>query len=216
MANQDVERDKLFDHEYDGIREYDNPMPGWWVWLFVASIFFSIFYMIWFHFPGPDLKQERSIYGAYDAELAAFAEQLIATYGDLEPTQQTILTYMQDDKAMAGMRSLFKGKCAKCHGADGSGEIGPNLTDDYWINVTKVTDIAEVITNGRLEQGMPVWGEQLAQTQIVLLASYVATLREHPVPGKPPEPNAKKIPPWPTREKVSDDESSASSGEDGS
>jgi cytochrome c oxidase cbb3-type subunit 3 len=200
MDHNDIERDKLFDHDYDGIMEYDNPMPKWWVYLFVASIIYSVAYFAWFHSGDDALQHERGIYGALDAEIAAYAQQLMATYGELEPDQQTILSYMENDVAMKGMAGLFKGKCAQCHNADGSGQVGSNLTDDYWINVTEVTDIAEVLTNGRVAKGMPAWGDQLTSTEIVLLSSYVASLRENPVPGKAPEPNAKQIPPWPEPE----------------
>ena len=84
MDNHDAERDKLFDHDYDGIMEYDNPMPRWWVYLFVASILYSVAYIAWFHSGDENLRYERSIYGALDSEIAAYAEQLMATYGDLE------------------------------------------------------------------------------------------------------------------------------------
>jgi cytochrome c oxidase cbb3-type subunit 3 len=188
-AEPSRERDRVFDHEYDGIREYDNPMPAWWVWIFAASIIFCFPYVMWYH-----LGAGPSIHDGYEGELAAYAAQLLETYGELEPDAPTILSFMDDDVAMAGMASLFKSKCAQCHLADGSGSVGPNLTDDSWINVKTLTDIPNVITTGVDKKGMPRWGDTLTKTQIVLISSYVARLRGHPVPGKAPQ--GEIIPPW--------------------
>jgi cytochrome c oxidase cbb3-type subunit 3 len=96
---------------------------------------------------------------------------------------------------MTGMAGLFRGKCAQCHLADGSGNVGPNLTDDSWINVRTVTDIPKLLQEGVVTKGMPAWGDQLTETQIVLLSSYVAQLSRNPVAGK--EPQGDPIPPWP-------------------
>jgi cytochrome c oxidase cbb3-type subunit 3 len=190
MAQVEQERDKLFDHEYDGIREYDNPMPKWWVYIFIATAIFAYPYIVYYHFgQGPSIQDQLA------AEREAYAQQLLATYGDLQPDEATLLTFMHDDVAMTGMAGLFKGKCAQCHLADGSGSVGPNLTDEAWINVKRITDIAELVTHGRPGKGMPAWGDRLTQTQIVLLSSYVAQLRNNPIPGK--EPQGNPIPPWP-------------------
>ena len=194
MAEQ-AEHDKLFEHEYDGIKEYDNPLPRWWVWMFVGSILIAYPYIFYYHF-GPG----SSVHDALDAEVAAYAEHLMATYGELQPDVPTIVTYMDDPTAMTGMASLFKGKCAQCHLADGSGNVGPNLTDEHWINVKSVTDIPQIITAGVVAKGMPEWGSKLSETQVVLLSSYVAQLSRNPVPGK--EPQGDPIEPWPSADEV--------------
>ena len=182
MTDGNFEPDKLFDHDYDGIREYDNPMPRWWVYIFVGSIIFCLPYVAWYHY-----GDGMSIQDKYEAEVAAFGERLIVQFGDLEPDHATILSYMDDDTAMAAMSQLFKGKCAPCHLASGAGNVGPNLTDNRWINVQRLPDIAKILNNGVVTKGMPGWSEQLTETQIVLLSSYVARLASSPVPGKPPE-----------------------------
>jgi cytochrome c oxidase cbb3-type subunit 3 len=187
---QDQERDKLFDHEYDGIREYDNPMPKWWIYIFLGTAIFCYPYIIYYHF-----GQGPSVHDQLEAERQAYAQQLLATYGDLQPDESTLVQYMHDDVAMTGMAGLFKGKCAQCHLADGSGSVGPNLTDDRWIHVKQITDIADILTEGKAGKGMPAWGDRLTQTQIVLLSSYVAQLSAKPVPGK--EPQGDPIAPWP-------------------
>ncbi|QDU66784.1 cbb3-type cytochrome c oxidase N-terminal domain-containing protein [Engelhardtia mirabilis] len=184
------ENELLLDHEYDGIREYDNPLPAWWVYTWLATVLICFPYVAWFHG-----AEGRTIQDQYEQELTDFAQAMIATYGDLDADQDTILRYMQDDVAMAGMASQFKGKCATCHRADGSGNVGPNLTDDSWINVTKVEDIVGVIRNGVPAKGMTAWGGTFSDTQLVLMAAYVASLRLHPVDGKAPQGN--EIAPWP-------------------
>lgn len=190
MSDGGIDRDKIFDHEYDGIREYDNPMPRWWVLLFVLSIVFCFPYIVWYHFsPG------NTIEDALDAEIAAFAQQLLATYGELQPDAETLLRFMDDDVAMTGIAGLYKGKCAQCHLADGSGNVGPNLTDPAWINVREITDIATILDEGVVKKGMPAWGDKLTTTQLVLLSSYVARLSRTPVAGKAAEGTT--IPAWP-------------------
>ncbi|HEB60311.1 MAG TPA: cytochrome C oxidase Cbb3, partial [Phycisphaeraceae bacterium] len=169
MAKKQVERDKLFDHDFDGIKEYDNPLPTWWVWLWVGSMIFSVFYILWYH-----VGNGPSIYDKLEKENARFGDAMMAKYGNLKPDEETILKFMNDNDAMSAISSLFKGKCAQCHVADGSGNVGPNLTDDYYIHVKKITDIPDVITKGVLAKGMPPWEGQLTETQIVLLSSYVA------------------------------------------
>jgi len=186
----DPYKDKLFEHEYDGIREYDNPMPGWWVLIFWGTILFCFPYLAWYHVGvGP------SIHDKYQAELAAYAQQLLDTYGELEADEPTMLRFMDDDIAMTGMASLFKGKCAQCHLADGSGNVGPNLTDDHWINVKTMADIPTTIRDGVIAKGMPSWEGKITETEIVLLAAYVARLRRTPLPGKAAQGDA--LAPWP-------------------
>jgi cytochrome c oxidase cbb3-type subunit 3 len=193
MPEPQTDKDRLLDHNYDGIEEYDNPLPGWWVYIFWGTIIFCLPYVMWYHWGvGPSIEDNL------DAEIASYGEQLIAAFGDLEPDETTIVSYMDDSAAMAAMSGLFKGKCAQCHMADGSGNVGPNLTDNRWINITTAADIATVLrTGGRIGKGMPAWEGQLSQTQIVLLSSYVAQLGRTLVNGKAPEPESKVVDPWP-------------------
>jgi len=185
----DFDHDLLLDHEYDGIKEYDNPLPGWWVWCFAITIIFCVPYTMWYHF-GKGL----SIWDKYDNEVTAYNESIFARYGTLEADQETILRFMNDDDALRSAESIFKGKCAQCHLADGSGDVGPNLTDTSWLSVKQITDIPRIITKGLPDKEMPEWGSKLTQTEIVLLSSYVAQLQNHPVAGKVAE--GESIPPW--------------------
>lgn len=183
--------DPLLDHDYDGIREYDNPLPGWWVALLWGSVIFSVVYLFYYH----SGVEGRSIHDDYQGELAVFAAQLIEQYGELEADPETILKFTNDNVAMAGMGSQFKARCAQCHAGDGGGNIGPNLLDDSYINVKTVADIYRVIKEGVVAKGMPAWGAQLSETQLVLMSAYVAQLRGKGPGSKAAEGNA--IAPWP-------------------
>ncbi len=190
MAKQEIETDKVLDHVYDGIEEYDNPVPGWWNWLFILTILFCIPYVIRYHY-----AEGRTIWDQYDAEVVAFNELLPELFGELHADEATINELMSNEAAMKAMQSLFKGKCAQCHRADASGDIGPNLTDNYWINVKSLTDIAQIITDGLVDKGMPSWNKELNETQIVLISAYVGQLKNNPVPGK--EPQGEEVSDWP-------------------
>ena len=183
---------KILDHNYDGIQEYDNPMPGWWVWLFILTSIFAVPYIMWYH-----MGKGPSIHDKFESELAVQAARIVATFGELTPDEATIMTYMANDDGLRYAAGIFQGKCATCHASDASGSTGPNLTDDHWINVRSLEDVADVIINGR-KGTMPAWKDQYSTTELVLVTAYIASLRDNPVPGKSPEPDAIEIDPWPT------------------
>jgi len=180
----------LMHHNYDGIQEYDNPMPGWWVWTFAITTIFCAPYIMWYH-----LGQGPSIHDNYQGELTAYANEVLAKYGELTADEPTIRSFMDNEVAMTGMASVFRSKCAQCHLPDGSGSVGPNLTDTAWINVKSITDIAKVIREGVPAKGMPAWAGKLSETQVALLSSYVAQLQRKSVPGKAAQ--GTDIGPWP-------------------
>ena len=208
-------KDELLDHEYDGIREFDNPCPAWWHLIFIGSVIFSVFYWAFFHL-GPSLgKNGWTPLDAYDQ---ATAENLELQFGGVELTvdERTILEFMvgtytppadpdaeSTDEAPAAPRdwlaigaTVFKTHCKSCHADDGSGLVGPNLTDDNYKNVKQLMDIATVIQNGAANGSMPAWQNRLDSNQIVLVSAYVAYMRGQNLPGtKGPEGDV--IAPWP-------------------
>jgi cytochrome c oxidase cbb3-type subunit 3 len=194
---------EMQDHVYDGIREYDNPLPGWWTWLFVASCIFSFFYWIYFHLG----TEGRTIHDQYDRNAADIFERRFAKIGTLTPDRETILKYMKDPEFITVGKVVYKTNCVSCHGANGEGNVGPNLTDDHWKNVKLIEDIARVIEQGAANGAMPAWRNRLSHiNQIVLAAAYVASLRgTHPGGGKQAEGDP--IPPWPTTSVTSPPES---------
>ncbi len=184
--------ENLTGHSYDGIQEYDNPLPGWWKFLFWVSIFIAPIYYFYFHAG----VEGRTIHDQYNTHMADIFELRFSEIGELEPDRETIMKYMLEEKKwMAVGAVVYKTNCVSCHGADGGGLVGPNLTDDHWKNVRNIEDIAKVIQDGAANGAMPAWKNRLShQNQVVLTAAYVASLRENPVDGKAPEGN--KIGPW--------------------
>jgi cytochrome c oxidase cbb3-type subunit 3 len=163
----------LTGHTYDGIQEYDNPTPRWWELLFVATIVFAPIYSIWFHAPA----QGRTLSDRFQASLADNMRLQFGEIGDLTPDAATIVKYMKDPKWLEVGVSTFKTNCVSCHGPDGIGISGPNLTDDHYINVKNIEDIAKVIRDGAKNGAMPAWGNRLHPNEVVLAAAYVASLR---------------------------------------
>lgn len=165
-----VPNDPLTDHSYDGIREFDNPMPGWWKALFWGSIVWSALYWLYYE---NGVTPDRSVIAAYDRAVAANMAKQFAEIGDLNPDRATILKFAEDPDWVAFGKSVFQTNCVSCHGNNAEGKIGPNLTDDNWKNVKKVEDIPHVIANGAGGNAMPAWKDKLNQNEIVLLTSYL-------------------------------------------
>jgi cytochrome c oxidase cbb3-type subunit 3 len=178
------DQDHLLDHNYDGIQEYDNPLPRWWLALFWATIIFTPLYILYFHFGGGMLAIER-----YDQEMIAFydnqAEELLAL-GEI--TENTLVDLMADQSMMNGGEKIFQAKCATCHGMFGEGGIGPNLTDDYWLHGGQLMDVYRTVREGVPAKGMLAWERQLRPAELMAVSSYVGTmLGTEPPNPKPPQ-----------------------------
>ncbi|HBE68556.1 MAG TPA: cytochrome C oxidase Cbb3 [Planctomycetaceae bacterium] len=182
---------ELTSHDYDGIQEFDNPLPGWWKWMFVATIVFSVFYALYFHIGAPG----RSIAEQYDAELAANTRLQFAVIGDLTADEATINKYIHEESWLKVGKVVFQANCISCHGRDGEGKVGPNLTDEAFKNIRNLEDIARVLNKGAGKGAMPAWESRLHPNEIVLVSAYVASLRGQNLPGKAAEGTA--IDPWP-------------------
>lgn len=182
MADQN--QDRLLDHSYDGIQEYDNPMPRWWVITFWATIIFSILYVLNVPGIGPGAGRIAD----YDADMARARAELAALQPQGGPDAAQLAALAQDAAATARGQEVFATNCAACHRADGGGLIGPNLTDDAWIHGGELTQIHFTIREGVLAKGMPAWGKVLRPEQLEAVTAYVATLRgTNPPNAKAPE-----------------------------
>jgi len=185
-------------HSYDGIEEYDNPLPGWWKWLFIGSILICPPYWAYYHF-GTD---GRSTIAGYEVALAANARLQFAEIGELTGDRPTIVKYINEKSWLSFGKSIYQTNCISCHKADGSGLVGPNLTDDHYKNVKNIEDVYTVIANGAAGGAMPAWKTRLSNNEIVLAAAYAASLRGTPVPETAKPPEGALIPAWPTLEDV--------------
>lgn len=183
----------LLEHEADGIRELDNNLPRWWVWLFNLSILFAAGYLAYYHvFHWGDLQAAQYLRESRqgDAEKAA----ALRRFEDSLPT----LAPSKDASILDQGHAIFLRNCAPCHRADGGGQVGPNLCDDYWIHGSNFVDNLRVIVNGVPAKGMVTWRGILKPADIHAVASYIYTLRgTHPPNPKPPENLAQPAAPNP-------------------
>ena len=156
-------------HDYDGIRELDNPMPPWWVAGFIISIISAFVYMFHYH-----------IFGTGDLQMAEYnksvaqAEIDVAAYrkANAMNIDETNATLMEDQSDLMAGKALYLNNCAVCHTEDGHGEVGPNLTDNYWIYGGNIKDVFLVIKKGA-PKGMPAHESKLNPIEIEQVASYV-------------------------------------------
>jgi cytochrome c oxidase cbb3-type subunit 3 len=174
---------ELLDHEYDGIREYDNPMPGWWVYSFWASFFFSVGYLFHFHIS----ENGESIAAGYEADMAAMREERARQALGQKTTESGLLQLSREPALMSDAKAIFTQRCVQCHGVRGEGGIGPNLTDGSFIHGASLMNIHETVANGVPAKGMPAWSLQLSPMQVSELAALVGTFRWTNLPGKAPE-----------------------------
>ena len=179
-------------HSYDGIQEYDNPLPGWWKWLFVGTFVFSIVYWMYFH---TGAETQRSVYTAYDEAVAANLKQQFSELGELKPDNATLMKYVDDKRWLKVGESVYKQHCVSCHGPDAGGLVGPNLCDVYWKNVKVIDDIAKILENGAGNGAMPAWKTRLHPNELVLVACYIASIRGS-TPAKARAPEGNEIGPW--------------------
>lgn len=182
-ADQDDDKN-LMDHEYDGIQEFDNPLPRWWVWIFWGSFFFAVGYFIHYHVTGTG--QDRI--AAYEEEVKNAPRQEVAA-----ATEESLTQVMADAAKLEAGKTVFMNRCMACHGDKGQGLVGPNLTDDRWIHGQgKLTDIYQTVSEGVAAKGMPEWKKQLTPEELAAAVAFVGTMRGKNEPGKPPEGNEVK------------------------
>ena len=175
----------LLDHDYDGIKELDNNLPPWWIYLFYACIGFAAIYLVRFEILGAD-DQEMEL----KKEMAQ-AKIEVAEYMKTAPDlmDEKTVTLISDAPALAEGKTIFETNCAACHRADAGGQIGPNLTDEQWILGGGIKNLFHTITNGgRDGKGMIAWKGTLKPKEIQKVASYIISLKgSNPKDPKAPE-----------------------------
>lgn len=176
--------DPLTGHEYDGIAEYDNPMPTWWRRIFWVTFFFSIGYYVHYQLTGNGASVEQT----YAVEMQEQREKLAAAALGQQIDEEALARLMADPLMMKDAASIYKLRCVQCHADRGQGNIGPNLTDDHWLyGSASLMDLFEIIGNGRPQKGMPAWSRTLRPVEVAQVAAFVGTLRNTHVHGRPPQ-----------------------------
>ncbi|WP_439135286.1 cytochrome-c oxidase, cbb3-type subunit III [Pseudomaricurvus sp.] len=159
-------------HVYDGIEEYDNPLPKWWFYLFIGTFIFTIVYLIAY----PGMGNWKGVLGWTSInQLEREQQKAQEAYGESFSQYATmpIEEVAQDPRALKMGVRLFANNCAVCHGADGGGNYGfPNLTDNDWLYGGEPETIQQTIANGR-NGAMPPWGPVIGEANVKATAEYV-------------------------------------------
>lgn len=183
------EKALLMDHDYDGIKELNHPLPSWWVWIWAASIVFCIPYTMYYHMAGgPDLGEELKRDMVKINELKAIAAADVSKF-DIEHYN----TWVKSNDALKIGFEVYEENCLSCHAEGGGGDIGPNLTDAYWLNIDSRTPEAlfPFIRDGLEDNGMPAWGEIISKEEMYAAMAYIISLKGT-TPPKAKEPQGEK------------------------
>lgn len=171
---KDEEKSLLLDHDYDGIQELDHPLPMWWKWTFYLCIVFAVGYFTYYIvLDGPDLKQAYT----NDAQgLKEIRKKYLQTLINFKNDEYQKIFHSKD--LISYGREVFEVNCQSCHNKNAAGDIGPNLTDEYWLYAEGTPDtIFPFIITGMPAAGMPAWGEYLSEDQIYSLTAYIMSIQ---------------------------------------
>jgi cytochrome c oxidase cbb3-type subunit III len=178
--------DVELEHDYDGIREFDNPAPGWLMLLLYSTIVFAVLYVLYYGFNrGPSMQ---SAYLQESAELEKQWQDYYAKHPLVPPGAGELAAAAKDPAQVEVGKKQFQTSCSPCHGANAQGLIGPNLTDNRWLHGGKMTEIYLTVVKGVPGKGMPPWGRALSPDKLKATVAYVRTLQGTNPPGaKAPE-----------------------------
>ena len=179
--------DQIKPHDFDGIQEYDNQLPRWWLVTFVLTVVFGFGYWMYYHIYSVGPTQVEELAG----ELAAINQMAPKTPQSASLDTAAVAILQGDSARMDSAKMAYTTNCAACHGSEGQGVIGPNLTDEFWIHGGKPEQIQKTITEGVLEKGMLAWKGTLSDDQISGLVAYVLSL-QGTNPANPKEPQGDK------------------------
>ena len=174
----------ILNHNYDGIRELDNHLPPWWKWLFYGTIVWGLFYLVAYHVTDSLPLSD----GEYTHEVALANEQIrkLRAASPVPDIDENNVPAVTDAVLLADGKKTFLGTCASCHRPDGGGDIGPNLTDDYWKHGGSLNEVYKVVKNGVTGTNMIAWGATMSPQAMANVSNYVLSIR-----GTNP-PNPKK------------------------
>lgn len=172
-------------HDYDGIRELNNRLPPWWLYGFYCTILFGFVYMWRYHVSQTaPLPAEEYRIAVREAEVRK-AEYLKKAANNVD--ENTVLQLSAPADLAAG-KAVFETTCFACHGKQGEGGVGPNLTDEYWLHGGSISDIFKTVKYGWPDKGMKSWKDDYSPSQIAQIASYVRSLAgTHPDNPKAPQ-----------------------------
>ena len=190
----DETRDQLLAHEADGIREFDNALPRWWLYGFYFTIVFGVAYFINYHLLTSPFMGHRTLAEEYVAEMQAAPH----THAHDARGGSAALVAFTDAANLAKGEAIFNGQrnlCHACHRKDLGGVVGPNLTDDRWLHGCTAGELAQTVTTGFPQKGMLPFGsgQRLTDEELLQVVSYVLSRRgTQPDKPKATEPDRDK------------------------
>lgn len=158
------EQDVVLGHadEADGIEEYDNRLPRWWVGLFYGCVVWGLGYLVWFHIIADTSQAQMYTHEVAEAE-ARWPK----------PTAEQALASAASPAAIAAGKQIYAANCVGCHGPELKGGIGPDLTDGTWIHGGGLADINKTVTEGVPAKGMLAWGPILGPEKVAQVSAFV-------------------------------------------
>jgi cytochrome c oxidase cbb3-type subunit 3 len=180
------ETEQTMGHSFDGIEEYDNPLPKWWFMLFIGTLIFSIGYLVLY----PGLGNWKGLLPGYEdgwtqvAQWEREVDQADALYGPIfaKYAAMPLEEVAKDEQALKMGGRMFSTYCSVCHGSDAKGSAGfPNLADNHWRWGSEPATIKTSILNGRMAV-MPAWSQVIGEDGVQQVAAYV----RHDLAGLPP------------------------------
>ncbi len=181
MAQYD---DKVL-HELDGIKEYDNPMPGWLMAIWWGSLIFSAAYLMFYALSFGEGTMEAE-YRQQTQDAVTSVQAYFDANPLVPPKPSELLVGATNPAVLDAGASRFARSCAPCHGEKAQGLIGPNLTDDRWLHGGSVEQVFQTVAKGWPAKGMPPWGRALRPQELAAVVSYVRSLQG----SNPPNPRA--------------------------
>jgi len=186
-TRKDYKPDQVFDHDFDGIQEYDNPMPGWLMAIWWGAILFAVLYLGFYALAFGENSMENEYRAEAEGELASIQAWFDAN-PLVPPTPDELLAGASNPEVLALGRERFAKTCAACHGEQAQGLIGPNLTDDHWLHGGQVAQIFQTVAKGVPAKGMPPWGRAIPPQDLSALVSLIRSLHgSNPPDARPPE-----------------------------
>ena len=183
------EKDRILENhqDNDGIKEYDNPLPNWFVYMFLGCIVYAFLYSAYYYGYGFAISKAAGVGANLSASGAEYlasvriAESTMGRAQAAEPHGEALVALLKAPAAISKGEEVFKANCVACHGDQGQGVVGPNLVDAYWIHGGGPDAVTESVAHGYPDKGMPAWKPLLGPEKVRLAAAYVLSIRGRPV-----------------------------------
>lgn len=178
-----AEKDLELKHKYDGISELNNPVPGWFNFLFYGTIVFGVVYLFIYEVSGIGGTQRDE----YLTEVTIAEAEKVASLKKLGASiDENSVKVDQTPAVIENGAVLFGAYCKSCHGEKGEGTVGPNLTDEFWLHGGSVNDIFKTIKYGVVDKGMVAWGKNMSPKNISDITNFIISIKG----SNPPNPKA--------------------------